>query len=118
MPYGVLILAYGVMRFCFPLSIHGQVPSEEDRQQIEQAVRAEPGGAAVPVEPRIWSEFSPAILRIRSVQLAGPDMAIVVAAWVRYGSTVVLREAPVVLVVRRDGDAWRITKRRRSACGG
>jgi uncharacterized protein (TIGR02246 family) len=57
---------------------------------------------------RPWSEVTPPKIENQSVRLVTPDVAIVDASWVQYGSTVVRRASPVLLVMKKDGERWQV----------
>jgi hypothetical protein len=59
-----------------------------------------------------WSEVTPARIKHESVRLITSDVAMVDANWVQYGSTIVKRAQPVMLLLKKDGKEWRVVSLR------
>jgi hypothetical protein len=53
------------------------------------------------------SETTPPRLVVRSIRFLTPQVALVDAANIQYGSLILVRSVPVMLVMKKDGD-WRI----------
>src|SRR5260370_459153 len=63
----------------------------------------------------IWSEVTPGRLDDASLRLISPDVALIDAKYVQYGSMIGKRAAPVLLVVKREAGEWRIVSMRFSS---
>jgi hypothetical protein len=59
-----------------------------------------------------WSEVSAPILIIQTVRFVSPEVALVDAANSRFGSTVPVQRTPVLLVMRKEQNAWKIASAR------
>ncbi|MCW5981806.1 MAG: hypothetical protein KIT09_27215 [Bryobacteraceae bacterium] len=59
-----------------------------------------------------WDEVTPPRIEKKSIRLVTPDVAIVDASWVQYGSMIVKREWPVLLLLKKDGARWRVSSLR------
>jgi hypothetical protein len=55
-----------------------------------------------------WSEVSEPILIIRTVRFVSPEVALVDAMNSRFGSTVLVQRTPVLLVMRKEQNVWKI----------
>ena len=55
-----------------------------------------------------WPEVTKPVIAIRSTRFITSDVALVDAANTQYGSIVVKREIPLLLVLRKDAGVWRI----------
>ena len=55
-----------------------------------------------------WSEVTAPKIRCRSVRFITPDVALVDAENTQYGSVILVRRIPVLLVVRKEHGNWRI----------
>jgi len=55
-----------------------------------------------------WSEMTSPRLTIRSIRFVTPDVALVNAASVQYGSNIPVRRIPVLFVLKKEGKDWRI----------
>jgi hypothetical protein len=60
----------------------------------------------------VWSEVTPAQLDNAAVRLISPDVALIDAKYTRYGSLVLKRTVPVLLVVKHENGVWRIISMR------
>ncbi|MCW5982715.1 MAG: SgcJ/EcaC family oxidoreductase [Bryobacteraceae bacterium] len=60
-----------------------------------------------------WSEVTTPRIDKKSLRFVTPDVAIVDAVWVQY--VIVKREQPVVLLMKKDGAAWRVSSMRVSS---
>jgi hypothetical protein len=56
----------------------------------------------------IWTEVSRPTIIIRSVQFLTPDIALVDGANVQFGSIVLTRRVPFVLIAKREKTVWKI----------
>lgn len=65
---------------------------------------------------QVWSERTPPMLQEQSIRLAGPSAAFVDAQLVQYGSTIVKSVIPVVLLLKKEADVWKIASWRIAAC--
>ncbi len=68
------------------------------------------------VECPPWSQTTRPWIRTDSVRLLGPDVALVDAVAVRYGSVIVKSEIPITIVLRRQPAGWRIASFRTMCC--
>lgn len=59
-------------------------------------------------ERRPWSEETPPRLVMQSLRFVTPDVALVDASNTQFGSMILVRKAPVLLVMKKEGSAWRI----------
>jgi len=59
-----------------------------------------------------WPEVTAPMVAIRSIRFVTPDVALVDAANVQYGSLAVRPRIPVLLVLRKDRTDWRIVSLR------
>lgn len=57
---------------------------------------------------RPWSEVSSPRFVSRSVRFIAPGVALVDAANTQYGSLILARRIPVLLILRKEGTGWRI----------
>lgn len=57
---------------------------------------------------QLWSEVTPPHITTRSIRLIAPQIALVESTNTQYGSVVVMRSAPMLLVMKKDGAQWRI----------
>jgi len=57
---------------------------------------------------RPWSEVSRPHFIIQAVRFIGPDVALLDAASTQYGTWIPARRIPLVLMMRREGNVWRI----------
>jgi hypothetical protein len=55
-----------------------------------------------------WSEITSSRITIRSIRLIAPQIALVESMNTQYGSVIVMRSAPMLLVMKKDGAQWRI----------
>jgi hypothetical protein len=61
---------------------------------------------------RPWSEVTPPKIENMAIRMITPNVAVVDAAWVQYGSAVTRRALPVLLVVKKEGEHWRVASLR------
>jgi uncharacterized protein (TIGR02246 family) len=61
---------------------------------------------------RPWSEVTPPRIENQTVRLITPDVALVDASWVQYGSTIVRRGHSVFLLLKRNGEQWSVVSMR------
>ena len=66
----------------------------------------------VQASDRPWSEVTTPRMVIQSIRLITPDVALVDAANTQYGSTILVRRVPVLVVMKREGKDWRIASLR------
>jgi hypothetical protein len=59
-----------------------------------------------------WSEVTTPRLVIQSVRFVTPDAALVDAANTLFGSTILARRIPVLVVMKKEGAGWRISSLR------
>jgi len=59
-----------------------------------------------------WSEVTPAFIETQSVEFVSGDVAIVDATQTQYGSLILKRSVPVMLLMKLDGKEWRILSMR------
>jgi hypothetical protein len=84
-----------------------------DRAAIEQVVHSPstaktvaalfPAGAHEPL-----SEVTPPLIVIQSIRFLTPEIALVDAIGTQFGSTILTRRVPVWLVMKKEGDDWKI----------
>ena len=55
-----------------------------------------------------WSEVTSPRITTRSIQLIAPRFALVECTNTQYGSVLVVRTTPMLLVMKKDGEQWRI----------
>jgi hypothetical protein len=55
-----------------------------------------------------WPEVTKPVIAVRSTRFITSDVALVDAANTQYGSIVVKREIPLLLVVKKEAGVWRI----------
>ena len=55
-----------------------------------------------------WSEVTAPRIVVHAVRFVTPEVALVDAANTQYGSVIVVRRVPVLLVMRKEGTEWRI----------
>ena len=55
-----------------------------------------------------WSEVTSPRITIRSIRLIAPQIALVESTNTQYGAVMVVRRAPMLLVMKKDGAQWRI----------
>jgi len=72
-----------------------------------------PGAIQGAVKNRgVWSEITSAQLENATVRLISPDVALIDANFTQYGSMILKRTAPVLLVVKQEKGVWRIISMR------
>jgi len=59
-----------------------------------------------------WSEVTTPRLVIQSIRFITPEVALVDAGNTQYGSMILVRRVPVLLVMRKEAKAWRIASLR------
>jgi hypothetical protein len=59
-----------------------------------------------------WSEATAPRMAIQSIRFVTPDVALVDAADTQYGSVILARRIPVLLVMKKEGADWRIASLR------
>jgi hypothetical protein len=64
----------------------------------------------------VWSEVTPAQLDNAAVRLISPDVALIDAKYTQYGSMILKRTIPVLLVVKHEQGVWRIASMRFVSC--
>jgi len=64
--------------------------------------------AAAVRESKIWSEMTAPQIGDVSIRFVSSDIALVDGRQTRYGSMVLKQTAPVTLVLKRDGEEWRV----------
>jgi ketosteroid isomerase-like protein len=68
------------------------------RDEIEKALK----------NPSAWTEVTPPTIQNEVVRFVSPDVALVDAVQIRYGSVILKQSLPVTLLMKLDGDQWRI----------
>jgi hypothetical protein len=120
---------------CVLLAVSSGLTSErEDRADIERVVRILDDGLTTAAQKRAlfttdaqnqfdrlaefdhrmigepharWSETTPGIA-IQSIRFITPDVALVDATNTRYGSVIFVRRVPVLIVIKKEKQDWRI----------
>ena len=64
----------------------------------------------------VWSERTAPALEEQDIRMIGQSAALVDAAVVQYGSTIGKSMVPVILLLEREGEEWKISSWRTSAC--
>src|SRR5262249_33888074 len=59
-------------------------------------------------KPRAWSEVTAPRIEDESVRFVSPDVALVDATQTQYGSVILKQSVPVILLMKLDGEEWRI----------
>lgn len=77
----------------------------EDADNQLDRLRLQPGG-----EP--WTEVTAPRLVVESIRFITADVALVDAANTQYGSLILVRRVPVLLVMRKGATGWRIASLR------
>jgi hypothetical protein len=65
----------------------------------------------------VWSEQTPPRLQDESIRFVAPSVAFVDAQFVQYGSTILKSAIPVVLLLRKEADIWKMSSWRMLSCG-
>jgi ketosteroid isomerase-like protein len=65
---------------------------------------------------QVWSERTPPMLIAESIKFVSPSVAFVDAKVVQYGSTITRSSVPVVLLLEKEADVWKISSWRTTAC--
>ncbi len=60
----------------------------------------------------MWSEVTPPAIQTESVRFVSSEVAIVDGSQVQYGSVIVKRRLPIMLLMKMDGKEWRIVSMR------
>lgn len=55
-----------------------------------------------------WSEVTSRLITIRSIRFLSPQIALVQSTATQYGSVTVMQSTPMLLVMKKDGQQWRI----------
>ena len=55
-----------------------------------------------------WSEVTSPRITTRSIRLIAPQVALVECTNTQYGSVIVVRTTSMLLVMKKDGEQWRI----------
>jgi hypothetical protein len=66
----------------------------------------------LPSSHKPWSEVTIPRVVVQSIRLITKDVALVDAANTQYGSTVLVRRVPLLMVMRREAKGWRIASLR------
>ncbi len=103
---------------CLPILFAACAWADEtaDRAAIEKSVAELRFAAGAHVDPEFrllghgepWSEVTPPYIAIRSIRFITADVAVVDAASTQYGSVILVRKLPLLLVMKRQGRDWRI----------
>ena len=111
---------------CLPLLLTACAWGDEaaDRTAIEKAVTQLDFSADADVAAEFhrlwpagepWSEVTPPRIQSRAIRFITPDVALVDATSTQYGSVILVRRVPLVLVMRRERTEWRIAALRVAA---
>jgi len=65
-------------------------------------------GRLLDASHRPWSEVTIPRIVTKSIHFVTPDAAVVDASNTQYGSVILVRSVPVLFVMKRQGEAWRI----------
>lgn len=102
------------MKTLFCLILLGTAAARADETADREAiVRAVASLAAVfnampEFERPPWTETTPPRLVTRRIRFVRPDLAVVCAAETQYGSVMLVRRVPVLLLMRREPQGWRV----------
>lgn len=59
-----------------------------------------------------WSELTRPKIALQSIRFITPDVALVDAANSQYGSTILVRRVPLLMVMKRESSGWRVASLR------
>ena len=59
-----------------------------------------------------WSEVTKPHITLQKIRFVTPEVALVDAANTQFGSTILVRRVPMLLVMRREAEGWRIASLR------
>jgi len=99
-------------------TVIAQADETTDRAVIAKVIAALNDGKARPdlqcdlLPAGAMSEVSPPHISTREVHFITPDVALVDAENTQYGSTIVVRRVPIVFVLKRQADEWKIAATR------
>ncbi len=85
-----------------------------ERQALERAIAE--FAESLPAPAGVWTERTRPRLHVEHVQFLSPDVALVDAAWIVYGSLVLKHRTPVLLVLKKEAAGWRVAAYRRCQC--
>jgi hypothetical protein len=104
----------GILLFCASLAF-ADVPADRtaDRTEIAQVVHspstAKTVAALFPADAdEPLSEVTPPLIAIQSIRFLTPEIALVDAIGTQFGSAILARRVPVWLVMKKEGDDWKI----------
>jgi ketosteroid isomerase-like protein len=63
---------------------------------------------AIERQRSVWGEITPPFIETQSVQFVSLDVALVDASQTQFGSVILKRTVPVILLMKLDGKEWRI----------
>jgi ketosteroid isomerase-like protein len=90
--------------------------ADADYRDAGRLLRGPDALAALFAGRQAWSERTPPMIQEQSIRLSGSSAAFVDAQLVQYGSTIVKSGIPVVLLLEKDGDDWKIASFRMASC--
>ncbi len=99
-----------------PRPLRAFFTSDADYRDITQVLKGPDALVSLFANRQVWSERTPPMLQEQSIRLAGPSAAFVDAQLVQYGSTIVKSVIPVVLLLEKEADVWKIASWRTAAC--
>jgi hypothetical protein len=100
-----------------PQSFRGLFASEADYRDAERSLKGPDALISLFTNRQVWSERTPPILQDESIRLVAPSVAFVDAQFVHYGSTILKSAVPVVLLLKKEADTWKISSWRMLSCG-
>jgi hypothetical protein len=90
--------------------------SQADYRDATRVLKGSDVLASLFAKGQVWSERTPPMLQEQTIRLVGTSAALVDAHLVQYGSSILKSSVPVVLLLEKDTNAWRISSWRMFRC--
>src|SRR5687767_5986836 len=89
---------------------------EADYRDAERSLKGTDALVSWFTNRQVWSERTPPMLQDESIRFVAPSVAFVDAQFVQYGSTILKSGVPVVLLLKKEADTWKISSWRMLSC--
>ncbi len=79
---------------------------------------ADPEQIAKELQParKQWSETTPPYLGDETIRFLSPELALIDVNQIQFGSMLLKRSIPYLLIAKRDGDRWKVLSMRFAGC--
>jgi hypothetical protein len=99
-----------------PQSLRAFFTSDVDYRDATRIMKGPDALVSLLTNRQVWSERTPPMLQEISVRRTGSSVAFVDAQLVQYGSTIGKLVIPVVLLLEKEPDVWKIASWRMGSC--